>query len=39
LPDWLVRESDNPDVAVFAPVLIDDVDLRARAHGLGDSQE
>ncbi|WP_295583265.1 DUF2887 domain-containing protein [uncultured Lamprocystis sp.] len=35
LPDWLVREPDNPYVAVFAPLLIDDDDdLRARAQGL-----
>ncbi len=35
LPDWLAREPDNPYVAVFAPLLIDDdVDLRARAPAL-----
>jgi hypothetical protein len=35
LPDWLAREPDNPYVAVFAPLLIDDNDdLRARAQGL-----
>ncbi|MBK1733514.1 DUF2887 domain-containing protein [Thiococcus pfennigii] len=32
LPDWLAREPDNPYVAVFAPLLIDDEDvLRTRA--------
>jgi len=32
LPDWLAREPDNPYVAVFAPLLIDDEEeLRARA--------
>ena len=35
LPDWLAREPDNPYVAVFAPLLIDDdADLRARAPAL-----
>jgi hypothetical protein len=35
LPDWLAREPDNPYVAVFTPLLIeDDDDLRARAQGL-----
>ena len=35
LPDWLAREPDNPYVAVFAPLLIeDDADLRARAPTL-----
>jgi hypothetical protein len=35
LPDRLAREPDNPYVAVFAPLLIDDDDdLRARAQGL-----
>ena len=35
LPDWLVREPDNPFVAVFAPLLIDDdEELRARAPAL-----
>ncbi|EGV16349.1 DUF2887 domain-containing protein [Thiocapsa marina] len=35
LPDWLAREPDNPYVAVFAPLLIDDdEDLRARAQDL-----
>jgi len=35
LPDWLAREPDNPYVAVFAPLLIDDdADLRARASAL-----
>ena len=32
LPDWLAREPDNPFVAVFAPLVIDDEDeLRVRA--------
>ncbi|MGB5733378.1 MAG: DUF2887 domain-containing protein, partial [Thiohalocapsa sp.] len=32
LPQWLAREPDNPYVAVFAPLLIeDDAELRARA--------
>jgi predicted transposase YdaD len=32
LPDWLAREPDNPDVAVFAPLLINDErELAARA--------
>lgn len=35
LPHWLVREPDNPYVAVFAPLLIDDdEELRARAPAL-----
>ena len=35
LPDWLAREPDNPYVAVFAPLLIDnDDDLRKRAPAL-----
>lgn len=35
LPDWLAREPDNPYVAVFAPLLIeDDADLRAQAPAL-----
>lgn len=35
LPDWLAREPDNPYVAVFAPLLIeDDAELRARAPTL-----
>ena len=35
LPNWLVREPDNPYVAVFAPLLIDDdEELRARAPAL-----
>ena len=35
LPDWLVREPDNPFVARFAPLLIDDdEELRARAPAL-----
>jgi hypothetical protein len=32
LPDWLAREPENPYVALFAPLLIDDEQgLRARA--------
>jgi predicted transposase YdaD len=32
LPEWMVREPDNPYVAVFAPLMIDDEEeLRARA--------
>ncbi len=35
LPEWMEREPDNPYVAVFAPLLIEDDDeLRARAPGL-----
>ena len=35
LPEWLAREPDNPYVAVFAPLLIeDDAELRARAPTL-----
>ena len=35
LPEWLAREPDNPYVAVFAPLLIeDDAELRARAPRL-----
>jgi len=35
LQDWLAREPDNPYVAVFAPLLIDDdEELRARAPAL-----
>jgi predicted transposase YdaD len=35
LPNWLGREPDNPYVAVFAPLLIeDDEELRARAPDL-----
>ncbi|UHD15443.1 DUF2887 domain-containing protein [Thiocapsa bogorovii] len=35
LPEWLAREPDNPYVAVFAPLLIeDDAELRARAPAL-----
>jgi len=35
LPDWLARELENPYVAVFAPLLIDDdADLCARAPAL-----
>jgi predicted transposase YdaD len=35
LPEWMAREPDNPYVAVFAPLLIDDdAELRARAPTL-----
>jgi predicted transposase YdaD len=35
LPDWLVREPDNPYLAVFAPLLIsDDQELATRARAL-----
>jgi hypothetical protein len=35
LPDWLERESDNPYLAVLAPLVIgDDAELKARAPGL-----
>lgn len=35
LPDWVEREPDNPSVAVFAPLLIDDdAQLRIRAPHL-----
>ena len=35
LPDWLAREPENPYLAVFAPLLIeDDAELRARAPAL-----
>ena len=35
LPDWLAREPNNPYVAVFAPLMIeDDEELRARAPAL-----
>jgi hypothetical protein len=35
LPDWLAREPDNPYVAVFAPLIIEDDDtLRAQAPAL-----
>jgi predicted transposase YdaD len=34
LPDWLARDPDNPYVAVFAPLLIEDDEvLRTRAAG------
>jgi hypothetical protein len=35
LPAWLAREPENPDLAVFAPLLIEDeAELRARAPEL-----
>ncbi|MFP4062591.1 MAG: DUF2887 domain-containing protein [Halochromatium sp.] len=35
LPDWLAREPENPYLAVFAPLLIEDeAELRARAPAL-----
>jgi hypothetical protein len=35
LPDWLAREPNNPYVAVFAPLMIeDDQELRTRAPAL-----
>ncbi|WP_295450757.1 DUF2887 domain-containing protein [uncultured Thiodictyon sp.] len=35
LPDWLAREPENPFVAVFAPLMIeDDAELQARAPAL-----
>ena len=35
LPEWLAREPENPYVAVFAPLLIeDDAELRAQAPAL-----
>ncbi|WPL19401.1 hypothetical protein Thiowin_04522 [Thiorhodovibrio winogradskyi] len=35
LPDWLAREPENPYLAVFAPLLIEDeAELRARAPEL-----
>ncbi|WPL19378.1 hypothetical protein Thiowin_04496 [Thiorhodovibrio winogradskyi] len=34
LPDWLAREPENPYLAVFAPLLIEDeAELRTRAPG------
>ncbi|MBP6808823.1 MAG: hypothetical protein KAX64_02080 [Chromatiaceae bacterium] len=34
LPDWLAREPDNPYVAVFAPLLIED-DADSGGSGFG----
>ncbi len=34
LPEWLEREPDNPFVAVFAPLVLDDEVLRAQAPRL-----